>query len=210
MEAAKKNLLNEGAVKSILDSIVRQNRLMEAPGILMSIVGQELQQLCAAYAQPLSNAGQSPLARYAHLHPNGEQIRHALDRLLLLPAQKGTRHYRFFSPRQWLCVFKVLNFLGILHDGYGCMAHMQVYVAHLYEGLEAPRVPCRQDDLTKKNISRPFSFDLKGWEQNRESHDMCDYWSLALSFLQFLADECVTECVTSQAVTEVTIKHNQL
>lgn len=203
MEARKSNLLNEGAVKSILDEIILQNRLMEAPGILMSIVGRELQQLCAAYAQPLMGANQSLLARYAHLHPNDEQIRHAFDRLLQLPAEKGTRKYRFFSPRQWLCVFKVLNFLGILQDGYGCMAHMEVYVAHLYEGQKAPRVPCRQDDLTKKNIDRPFSLDLKGWEQNRESHDMRDYWPLALSLLQFLADECGTECVISEAVTEV-------
>ena len=30
MEASKSNLLNEGAVKSILDEIIRQNRLMEA------------------------------------------------------------------------------------------------------------------------------------------------------------------------------------
>lgn len=202
MEARKSNLLNEGAVKSILDEIILQNRLMEAPGILMSIVGRELQQLCAAYAQPLMCANQSLLTRYAHLHPDGEQIRHALDRLLSLPAEKGTRKYRFFSPRQWLCVFKVLNFLGNLQDGYGCMAHMEVYIAHLYEGVEAPRVACRQDDLTKKNIARPFSCDLKGWEQNRESFDMRDYWSLALTFLQFLGDECGTECVSSAATSE--------
>lgn len=203
MEARTYNLLNEGAVKSILDEIARQNRQMEAPGILMSIIGQELQQLCADYAQPLACTSQSLLARYAHLHPNSEQIRHALDRLLMLPAEKGTRKYRFFSPRQWLCVFKVLNFLGILHDGHGCMSHMEVYIAHLYEGQEPPRVPCRQDDLTKKNIMPPFSLDLKGWEQNRESFDMRDYWPIALSLLQFLGDECGNECVSHTAITEV-------
>lgn len=196
------NLLNEDAVRTFLDEIMRQNRLIEAPGILMSIVGQELQQLCAVYAQPLMSNNQSLLSRYTHLHPTDEQIRHAIDRLLLLPAEKGSRTHRFFSPRQWLCVFKVLAFLGVLQTGYGCMAHMEVYVCHLYEGMEAPRVPCRQDDLTKKNISRPFSLDLKGWEQNRESFDMRDYWQMALTFLQFLGNECGTECGSSVASTE--------
>lgn len=202
MEASKSNLLNEGAVKSILDEIIRQNRLMEAPGILMSMVGKELQRLCADYANPLASANQSVLTRYAHLRPNDEQIRHALDRLLLLPADKDSRKFRFFSPRQWLAVFKVLTFLGTLKEGYGCMAHMELFISHLYEGHESPRVRCVQDSLTKKNTSRPFSLDLRGWELNRETPDMRDYWPLALAFLQFLGDECVTECVSSKPVTE--------
>lgn len=207
MEATKSYLLNEGAVKSILDNIVRQNRLMEAPGIIMSIVGKELQQICAAYAQPVQSANQSVLTRYAHLRPDDEQIYRALVRLLEVPADKGTRKYRFFSPRQWLCVFKVLQFVGVLKDAYGCMAHMEVFIGHLFEGHQSPRVRCVQDSLTKKNIDRPFSGTLQQWEQNRESHDMRDYWPLALLFLQFLADECVSDCVTHEAATEVSAKH---
>lgn len=202
MEANKPHLLNEGAVKSILDEIIRQNRLMEAPAILMTMVGKDLQRICADYANPLVSANQSVLTRYAHLRPNDEQIRRALIRLLDVPATKGTRKHAFFSPRQWLCVFKVLAFLGTLKEGYGCMAHMELFINHLFEDHDAPRVRCVQDSLTKKNITRPFSLDLNGWEQNRETPDMRDYWPLALAFLQFLADECVTECVPSAPVTE--------
>lgn len=207
MEATKSYLLNEGAVKSILDEIIRQNRLMEAPGILMTLVGKELQQLCAAYAQPVQSASQSVLTRYAHLRPVDEQIHRALVHLLEVPADKGTRLYRFFSPRQWLCVFKVLQFVGVLKADYGCMAHMEVFIGHLFDGHQPPRVRCVQDSLTKKNIERPFSGTLQEWEQSRESHDMRDYWPLALLFLQFLADECVTDCVSHEAVTEVSAKH---
>ena len=202
-QVTKSHLLNEGAVKSFLDEVIRQNRLMEAPGILMTLMGEELQLLCAAYAQPMHSAGQSVLIRYAHLSPNNEQIRCALIRLLSVPADKGTRPYRFFSPRQWLCVFKVLSFLGILQDDYGCMAHMEAFIRHLFEGQPDPRVRCVQDSLTKKNIDRPFSGNLQQWEQNRESRDMHDYWPLALLFLQFLAEECVTDSVSDPTDTEV-------
>jgi hypothetical protein len=51
--------------------------------------------------------------------------------------------------------------------------------------------------MAKKNIDKPFNAPLRTWEQKRSTIGMEEYWQIALLFLQFLHEECVSKCVTS-------------
>jgi len=206
MKEAKK-LLNEEAVKSVLNDLALQNRTLEAPGLLMYLLGQELHQITTSYYTRKAADAVSILPHFAHLRPSDEQIRCALIRLLALPATQGTRKFLFSNARHWLAVFKVLHFLNLFNDDYGCMAHMEVFIRRIFADA-APRIACNQDALTKKNMVKPFKLSLTEWEKQKESKDMRDYWSLALHFLQFLEEECGSENRTSSVTTEVSTELN--
>lgn len=208
MYSDKAKLLNREAVVRLLDECARQNRMFEASGLLMQVMGSELRDICREYQAAHQDDHVSMLTRFRGLNPTNEQLRKAITQLMELEPDKGIRPYLFFSPRQWLSIFKVLCFLGIMTEGYGSMATMEAYVRTLFDGHEQPRVRCVQDSLTKKNIEAPFKNNLQHWEQHRNDKPLQDYWPIALRFLQILSNECVTECVSSTAVTEVITERN--
>lgn len=188
--------LNQERVVDFLNVCIRSEKAAEAPGLLMSRIGEELAGVCHRYYQSEPIPCESVLARYANLTPTHGQLLRALQRLLAEPAPAGARPALFHSPRHWLSVYKVLHFLHLIDDGYGCMARMAQRIAQLYGG-EPPAVPCRRDDLAKKNIDKPFCLPLTTWEQKHAAPGMSAYWQIALLFLQFLHEECVSKCVSS-------------
>ncbi|MBR5204774.1 MAG: hypothetical protein IKW32_06125 [Bacteroidaceae bacterium] len=188
--------LNQERVVDFLNVCIRSGKAAEAPGLLMSCIGEELAGVCHRYYQSEQRPAESVLARYANLSPTDGQLRRALQRLLAEPAPEGTRPTLFHSPRHWLSVYKALHFLHMIDDEYGCMARMAQRIAKLY-GDGSPAVPCRRDDLAKKNIDKPFCLPLTAWEQKHASPGLSAYWQIALLFLQFLHEECVSKCVCS-------------
>lgn len=201
MEAT--NFINAEAVKSLFDQLACQGRLGELPGMLMSLMGKELQDITTRYYATPKAKAVSMLARYAHLRPTDDQLRRAIDRLLMLPSDgSGRREHLFHNSRQWLAVFKVMQFLGIMNGQYGCMATMEHFVRQLYAG-SSPRVGCRQDALTKKNAESPFNRSLSDWEVHQHSTDMQHYWPLCCHLLQFLSEECGNENRTDHSATDV-------
>ena len=173
----------------LLNVCIRNGKTAEAPGILMIRIGEELAAVCAGYYQHAELPTESVLNRYENMRPDDAQLRRALDRLLAVPSRTGDKRL-FHSPRHWLSVYKVFLFLGYVDDAYGCMARMERCIARLYaDGV--PPVPCRRDDLAKKNANRPFNAPLRTWEQKRSAPGMESYWQIALQLLQFLHEECV-------------------
>lgn len=191
----EKMFLNREQVVDFLNVCIRHGKTAEAPGMLMARIGEELANVCSEYYHGEAMPEESVLNRFGSLAPTDGQLRRALDRLLAVPSRTDGRRL-FHSPRHWLPVYKVLLFLGYMDDGYGCMARMERCIARLYaDGV--PPVPCRRDDLTKKNMDRPFNAPLRTWEQKRRAPGMESYWQIALRLLQFLHEECVARCVTS-------------
>ncbi len=186
--------LDRERVVDFLNVCIRNGRMAEAPGILMIRLGEELAAVCGEYYHGTDLPEESVLNRFERLAPADGQLRRALDRLLAVPSATGGGRL-FHSPRHWLSVYKVFQFLGYMDDAYGCMARMERCIARLYaDGV--PPVVCRRDDLTKKNMDRPFNAPLRTWEQKRRAPGMENYWQIALHLLQFLHEECVTVCVT--------------
>ena len=179
----------------LLNVCIRNGKTAEAPGILMIRIGEELAAVCAGYYQHAELPPESVLNRYENMRPDDAQLRRALDRLLAVPSASGGKRL-FHSPRHWLCVYKVFQFLQLMDDAYGCMSRMERRIASLYPDGK-PSVVCRRDDMAKKNIDKPFNAPLRTWEQKRSTIGMEEYWQIALLFLQILHEECVTQCVTS-------------
>lgn len=179
----------------LLNVCIRNGKTAEAPGILMIRIGEELAAVCAGYYQHAELPTESVLNRYENMRPDDAQLRRALDRLLAVPSASGSKRL-FHSPRHWLCVYKVFQFLQLMDDAYGCLSRMERRIASLYQGGKPP-VVCRRDDMAKKNIDKPFNAPLRTWEQKRSTIGMEEYWQIALLFLQILQEECVPQCVTS-------------
>ena len=178
-----------------LNVCIRNGKMAEAPGMLMMHIGEELAAVCGDYFRTADMPQESVLNRFENMHPDDGQLHRALDRLLAAPSASAGKPL-FQAPRHWLSVYKVFQFLGLMDDGYGCMAHMEQRIARLYPHTPPP-VPCRRDNLNKKNAEKPFNAPLRIWEQKRGAGGMETYWQIAILFLQFLHEECVTGCVTS-------------
>lgn len=191
--------LNKEEVVDWLNYLIRHGRMVEAPGIIMANISEEFACLCNEFYFKGNIPRESALGIYENLAPNDAQLRKALDKLMNLEASGGTRVRLFFTPRQWLCVYKVFQFLHLLGDGHGSMAQMERMIARIYQG-DVPRVPCRQDDISKKNTCKPFNTPLRVWEQKREEKGMEFYWQISLYLLQFIKEECVSKCGFSKEV----------
>lgn len=187
--------LNREQVVEFLNACIRNGKAAEAPGMLMIRIGEELADVCGECYHSEALPRESVLDRFGNLQPDDGQLRRALDRLLAVPSASGSKRL-FHSPRHWLSVYKVFQFLGLMDDAYGCLSRMERRIASLY-GDGKPPVVCRRDDMAKKNIDKPFNAPLRTWEQKRSAHGMEEYWQIALRFLQILQDECVPRCVTS-------------
>lgn len=186
--------LNKEAVLDWMNYLVRHHNMAEAPGMTMAIISEEFAKLCREYFGKESMSRESALILYENLSPNDEQLRRALDKLLnLMYSNSEKQGYLFFTPRQWLCVYKVFQFLRLIGDGHGSMAQMERMVARIYQG-DTPRIPCRQDDISKKNTCKPFNASLQIWEQKRRESNMESYWQIALYLLQFIKEECGNKC----------------
>lgn len=188
----EKMFLNKEQVVDFLNVCIRRGKSAEAPGILMTRIGEELAAVCGEYYSTTDMPQESVLNRYETLSPGEGQLRRALDRLMAVPSLSGGGGKRLLqAPRHWLSVYKVFQFLRLMNDGYACMARMEQRIAQLYPDTP-PVVPCRRDNLTKKNAEKPFNAPLRTWEQKRGEPGMEIYWQLSLHFLQFLHEECVT------------------
>ena len=192
--------LNKEAVLEWMNFLVRQGDVAEAPGITMVQISEEFTKLCRAFYYKGDIPRESALSIYENLSPDEKQLRRALDRLLDLKMKNvNGPTYWFITPRQWLCVYKVFQFLHLIGDGHGCMAQMERMIAHIYQG-DVPRVPCRQDDISKKNSVKPFNTPLRAWEQKERNTNMEFYWQTAIRLLQFIKEECGNKCGFSAEV----------
>lgn len=192
----EKMFLNQEQVVDFLNVCIRNGKMAEAPGILMIRIGEELAAVCGEYYQRTDLPKESVLNRFEKLSPDDGQLRRALDRLLAVPSPRSVDKRLFHSPRHWLSVYKVFQFLGLMDETYGWQSRMERRIAALYSG-GTPPVVCRRDDMAKKNMDRPFNAPLRTWEQKRSASGMEEYWQIALHLLQFLYEECVTRCVVS-------------
>ena len=191
----EKMFLNREQVVDFLNVCIRNGKMAEAPGILMIRIGEELATVCGEYYQRTDLPKESVLNRFEKLSPSDEQLRRALDRLLAVPSLRSVDKHLFHSPRHWLSVYKVFQFLGLMDETYGWQSRMERRIAALYAD-GTPPVVCRRDDMAKKNMDRPFNAPLRTWEQKRSASGMEEYWQIALHLLLFLHEECVTCCAT--------------
>lgn len=198
MKKNTKFLIKEEVVDR-LNYLIRHGKMVEAPGIIMADICEEFACVCNEFYLKSIIPHESVLGIYENLTPNDAQLRRALDKLMNLESSEGTRVRLFFTPRQWLCVYKVFQFLHLLREGHGSMAQMERMIASIYQG-DAPRVPCRQDDISKKNTCKPFNAPLRVWEQKREEKGMEFYWRISLYLLQFIKEECVSKCGFTEEV----------
>lgn len=188
--------LDREQVVDFLNVCIRNGKMAEAPGILMIRIGEELATVCGEYYHRTDLPKESVLNRFEKLSPGDEQLRRALDRLLAVPSLRSVGKRLFHSPRHWLSVYKVFQFLGLMDETYGWQSRMERRIAALYADA-VPPVVCRRDDMAKKNMDRPFNAPLRTWELKRSASGMEEYWQIALHLLQFLYEECVTRCLTS-------------
>lgn len=195
MEATK--LLNREEVIRLLDQINLQGMTLDAASLMMCTIGQELHDITTSYYASKSAEPVSILPKYAHLCPSDKQVHRALVRLLDDPSNKGkgTRSYLFYTNSQWLAVFKVLNFLHILDNEYGCMSHMEQYIGRIFNG-QPTRIKCTQGSLNKKNDSL-FKKPLAEWEKHKDTTVMRNFWPVCLKFLQLLEAESITRGTTA-------------
>lgn len=187
----KQNILNREAVINILNHCANTGILALSSALVMQEVSDELADICMSY-QHGASVEESILARFESLRPTDEQVHDALIRLLDEKKQDGI-HYLFSSSRQYLAVFKVLVFLGIMTTDYGCYANMEAYISRLFANDSSVRLLCKQDALSKKCIGKPYTLPLQKWEALRLSKELKSYWPVAVQFLQFLQEKCGTE-----------------
>lgn len=181
--------LNKETVLDWMNCLVRNGHTAEAPGMAMADICEEFTRICRDFYLDGSVPHESTLAIYQNISPDDTQLRRALDRLMDLVHIESVKGYRFNTPRQWLAVYKVFQFLRLIGNGHGSMAQMERMVARIYQG-DVPRVPCRQDDISKKNTCKPFNASLQVWEQKRMESNMESYWQIALFLLQYIKEEC--------------------
>lgn len=187
----KQNILNREHVIDILARCANTGSLSLASALIMQEVADELADICMSYHHGIT-AEESILARFASLRPTDRQVHSALIRLLDVRKQDGN-HYLFSSSRQYLAIFKVLVFLGIMTTDYGCYSRMEAYISLLFAAGTSPRILCNQDALSKKCIGKPYSLPLQNWEKQRCSKELKSYWPVAIQFLQLLLEECGTK-----------------
>ena len=160
-----------------------------ASGMVMAEICEEFTKISREFYMGGNLPRKSILPVYEGLCPTNKQLRRALDKLMALEASGGKRTLLFFTPRQWLSVYKVFQFLHYVGDGYGSIAQMERVVARIYLG-DSPRVPCRQDDIQKKNTCKPFNAPLAVWEERKDETGMEPYWRICFHLLQFIKEEC--------------------
>lgn len=191
----EQNILNREAVMGILSQLASEGRMASSPAVIFQMVADELTDICVQFQRSSDYTVTSILDRYAALRPTDAQIRCAL--IALLDAKKNDdTSYLFTTPRQYLAVFKVLVFLGIMNTDYGCYANMETYIAGLFACDAPPRVPCLQEALSKKCIGKPYTLPLSGWEPKRSTKELKNYWPVAVIFLNLLQKESGTQVVS--------------
>ena len=145
----------------------------------------ELQE--ALHEQQQEERKQTPaLKRYASLRPNDKQIKRAMQRVLQETDDNG--RYLLATPRHWLSLMRVLQFLGICPDGYGHCQHFTDYVNRLFADGK-PRVACCANYIVKGETTSPFNKPLTAWEHQLKSSKERRYWELATLFLSCLERE---------------------
>jgi hypothetical protein len=185
--------LNKEAVLDYMNWLVHNGHMSVAPGMVMADIGEEFARICRDFYLDGSVPCESTLTIYQNFTPDDAQLRRALDRLMNLTYIESAKCYRFHTPRQWLAVYKVFQFLHLIGNGHGSIAKMERMIARIYQG-DTPRIPCRQDDISKKNTCKPFNASLQVWEQKRRESNMESYWQIALYLLQFIKEECGNKC----------------
>lgn len=191
--------LNKEAVLDYMNWLVHNCHMSVAPGMVMADIGEEFARICRDFYLDGSVPYESTLTIYQNFTPDDAQLRRALDRLMNLTYTESAKCYRFHTPRQWLAVYKVFQFLHLIGNGHGSIAKMERMIARIYQG-DTPRIPCRQDDISKKNTCKPFNASLQVWEQKRRESNMESYWQIALYLLQFIKEECGNKCGFSAEV----------
>lgn len=181
--------LNKEEVVKCLSCLSCKGDTTVASGIVMAELCEEFTNVCREFYQGGNLPRKSVLPVYEGLCPTDNQLRRALEKLMALESSGGKRPRLFFTPRQWLSVYKVFQFLHYIGNGYGSFAQMERIVVRIYRG-DSPRVPCRQDDIQKKNIGKPFNAPLAVWEEKKDETGMEPYWLIALHLLQFIKEEC--------------------
>jgi len=179
--------------------LVHNGHMSVAPGMVMADIGEEFARICRDFYLDGSVPCESTLTIYQNFTPDDAQLHRALDRLMNLTYTESAKCYRFHTPRQWLAVYKVFQFLHLIGNGHGSIAKMERMIARIYQG-DTPRIPCRQDDISKKNTCKPFNASLQVWEQKRRESNMESYWQIALYLLQFIKEECGNKCGFSAEV----------
>ena len=191
--------LNKEAVLDYMNWLVHNGHMSVAPGMVMADIGEEFARICRDFYLDGSVPYESTLTIYQNFTPDDAQLRRALDRLMNLTYTESAKSYRFHTPRQWLAVYKVFQFLHLIGNGHGSIAKMERMIARIYQ-RDTPRIPCRQDDISKKNTCKPFNASLQVWEQKRRESNMESYWQIALYLLQFIKEECGNKCGFSAEV----------
>jgi hypothetical protein len=191
--------LNKEAVLDYMNWLVHHGHMSVAPGMVMADIGEEFARICRDFYLDGSVPYESTLTIYQNFTPDDAQLRRALDRLMNLTYTESAKSYRFHTPRQWLAVYKVFQFLHLIGNGHGSIAKMERMIARIYQ-RDTPRIPCRQDDISKKNTCKPFNASLQVWEQKRRESNMESYWQIALYLLQFIKEECGNKCGFSAEV----------
>ena len=191
--------LNKEAVLDYMNWLVHNGHMSVAPGMVMADIGEEFARICRDFYLDGSVLYESTLTIYQNFTPDDAQLRRALDRLMNLTYTESAKCYRFHTPRQWLAVYKVFQFLHLIGNGHGSIAKMERMIARIYQ-RDTPRIPCRQDDISKKNTCKPFNASLQVWEQKRRESNMESYWQIALYLLQFIKEECGNKCGFSAEV----------
>ena len=191
--------LNKEAVLDYMNWLVHNGHMSVAPGMVMADIGEEFARICRDFYLDGSVPYESTLTIYQNFTPDDAQLHRALDRLMNLTYTESAKSYRFHTPRQWLAVYKVFQFLHLIGNGHGSIAKMERMIARIYQ-RDTPRIPCRQDDISKKNTCKPFNASLQVWEQKRRESNMESYWQIALYLLQFIKEECGNKCGFSAEV----------
>ena len=191
--------LNKEAVLDYMNWLVHNGHMSVAPGMVMADIGEEFARICRDFYLDGSVPYESTLTIYQNFTPDDAQLRRALDRLMNLTYTESAKSYRFHTPRQWLAVYKVFQFLHLIGNGHGSIAKMERMIARIYQ-RDTPRIPCRQDDISKKNTCKPFNASLQVWEQKRRESNMESYWQISLYLLQFIKEECGNKCGFSAEV----------
>ena len=191
--------LNKKAVLDYMNWLVHNGHMSVAPGMVMADIGEEFARICRDFYLDGSVPCESALTIHQNFTPDDAQLRRALDKLMNLTYTESAKCYRFHTPRQWLAVYKVFQFLHLIGNGHGSIAKMERMIARIYQG-DTPRIPCRQDDISKKNTCKPFNASLQVWEQKRKESNMESYWQIALYLLQFIKEECGNKCGFSAEV----------
>ena len=161
---------------------------------LVQILVKELKESLRELQQEADEQKAPTLQKYATLRPDERQIKRAMQRVLHETDSNG--RYLIATPRHWLSLMRVLQFLGICPDGYGHCQHFTDYVNRLFADGK-PRVACCANYIVKGEATSPFNKPLSAWEHQLKSSKERRYWELAALFLSCLEKgKSITESIT--------------